>query len=197
MIIHAGDIPSGVYYIVSGWVKLYELSNSGEPNIIMPLLPGEIFPLAWAINDTLRETNFAALGKTTVLRLPKEAFVEAIHADEAIQAAVMDMLAQHCTRLTDELSNLQYRSARERVAFRLLTLAHCRGLRIGKRVTVDAPISIEYIARSTNMTRETASRELGYFTRKRLISYSRSQITIADMSALQNEVEQQLGTAKP
>lgn len=199
MIIRAGDLPSGVYYIASGWVKLYSICNDGELNIIMTLFPGDIFPLTWAVTGTLRDFNFAALDTTNVLRIPREQLARAMQADRSVARAALGMLAQHSIRLTDEIENLHYSSARERVAFRLISLAGRFGKLNHGQITIDARISNEYVARSTNMTRETVSRQITRLTEKNLIRNVDGCIVIPDLPALKNEVSKyfDLSTASP
>lgn len=186
-IIRAGDIPSGVYFIVSGWVKVYSLCDDGESNIIMSLRRGEVFPLAWAVTGISRDVNFCALEATSVLRLPREQFIQAMQADRTVSRTILLALARCFFSLSDELENLNYHSARERVIFRLVCLADCFGQLSGGRITINHHIPNEYIARSTNMTRETASREIGRLTQKKLILNVNGRIVIPDLAALKNE----------
>ncbi len=190
IIVRAGDMPSGVYYIVSGSVKVYSLCKDGEPNILMTLNPGEIFPVAWAVSGITRDVGFAALDTTELRRVPREQFIGAIQADAAIMQATLQVLAGHFFALTSEIDNLQYRSAREKVVFRLLFLASRFGRCQGNSATIAMRVTNDYIARSTNMTRETASRELSRLNRKQLIRTTNGQITIPDLLRLRNEISQ-------
>jgi CRP/FNR family cyclic AMP-dependent transcriptional regulator len=196
MIIRAGDLPSGVYYIISGWVKLYSLCRDGELNIIATLFPGEVFPLAWAVTDTLRDVNFVALGTTQVARLPKDQFVKAMQTNRAVSQAVLSALSLYSVRLTDEIDNLHYRSARERVVFRLLSLAkHFGELNKGNGHTViKVAISNGYIARSTNMTRETVSRQLSRLSQRKLIVNMNGYIVVPDLAVLKAEAGRKPGS---
>lgn len=189
MIIRAGDIPSGIYYISSGWVKVYSLCKNGEPNIIMTLYPGEMFPIPWAVTGVVRDINFAALDETTTFRVSRPQFLQAMSDYEAIRQDAMQMLARHFFSFANELDNLQYRSAREKVVFRLILLASHFGKHTGKEVIIDMRVPNEYIARSTNMTRETASREISRLNRKQLICYNGGKINIPDLDKLKNEID--------
>lgn len=187
VIIRAGDNPSGVYFITAGWVKLYSLCEDGEVNIIMSLGAGDVFPLAWALTGITRDVTFGALEDTQVLRISREAFLEAASANLVASQAVSTALADYFFRLADELENLHYRSARERVAFRLLCLAEYFGHPEGEHVKLDIRIPNEYIARSTNMTRETASRVISRFAQKELVRNIDGYLTITDLVALRHE----------
>lgn len=187
-IIRAGDIPSGVYLITDGWIKLYSLCEDGEVNIIMNMTKGDIFPLDWTITGQLHDVTFAALESTAVRRIPTEKFVRAFRSDIDIATAASFKLASYLLRLSHELEHLSYRSARERVAFRLVCLADYFGRPEGDQIVIRARVSNEYVARSTNMTRETASREMSRLARKGLVRTMDGYIHIINLAALKNEV---------
>jgi len=189
VIIRAEDIPSGVYYISSGWVKVYSLNKDKEPAIIMTLFPGDIFPCAWALTGIDYDLNFAALGETEVLRIPTKHFNEAVKSNPVLSQELLQIFANNFFTLTNELNNIQYHTAREKVVYRLLFLAKNFGKQENNKVVIRKHIPNEYIARSTNMTRETTSREMSRLTRKRLIRHTEEQIIISDIDGLLNEVE--------
>jgi len=191
IIIRAEDIPSGVYYISSGWVKAYALNKDKEASIVMTLLPGDVFPCAWALTGIDYDLNFAALGETELLRIPTKRFNEAIKNDAALSQELLQIFANNFFTLTNELNNIQYHTAREKIVYRLLFLAKCFGKQENNKVIISKHIPNEYIARSTNMTRETTSREMSRLTRKRLIRHTEEQIIISDIDGLLNEVEDQ------
>ncbi len=188
IIIRPGDTPSGVYYIVSGWVKVYTLCRDGEPNIIMSLGAGEAFPMAWAVSGIQRDIGFAALDSTKVRRISQQDFTQALKFDSSITNDVLRVLAGYFFALASEVDNLQYRSAREKVVFRLVFLANNFGRKDGSRIIIATRVTNDYIARSTNMTRETASRELSRLSRKQLIRSMSGQIIIPDLGRLCNEI---------
>ncbi len=192
-IIRAGDTPSGVYLITDGWVQVYSLCDDGETNIISSLARADVFPLEWAVSGALHDVTFAALETTRLLRIPRDRFTEVINGSPRIAQAMSRMLADYYFRLSHELENLPYRSARERVAFRLVSLADRFGDAKGGEVIIGLHVPNEYIARSSNMTRETASREISRLHHKGLIQHKRGYIIIKDMNALKHEAGKAFG----
>jgi CRP-like cAMP-binding protein len=186
-ILRAGDTPSGVYLLVEGWVKVYSLCEDGESNIIMNFGPQDLLPLDWAVTGAMRDISFTALEPTRALRISRNHFLKA-STDPAVTRATALKLADYFCNLSSELENLHYRSARERVAFRLVRLASYFGEKKNGHIVIRTHVPNEYIARSTNMTRETASREISRFTQKGLIQNANGYIIIKDLSALQHEI---------
>jgi CRP-like cAMP-binding protein len=191
IIIRPGDTPSGLYYIVAGWVKVYSLCKDGEPNIIMTHCSGEAFPLAWAISGSMRDVGFAALGHTEIRRITLDQFLQATSDAPHLMHEAVQALAYHFSTLTTELDNLQYRSAREKVVFRLIFLASRLGQSNNSNedsVLIKARVTNDYIARSTSITRETASRELSRLNRRQLIRTIEGCILIPSLSNLSHEI---------
>lgn len=187
VIIRAGDMPSGVYLITEGWIQVYAICHDGEPNITMSMWPGDIFPLEWIVSGKLHEVNFAALTTTTVLRVPKDYFLNNLKTNPRISQAVLCKFSHYFCQLSNELEHQPYHSARERVAFRLVSLAQYFGAAKPDRADLVLPIPNEFIARSSNMTRETASREISWLTRKGFIKRQNAHIVIKDLPALERE----------
>jgi len=188
-IIRAGDTPSGIYFITRGWVHVYSLCDDGEPNIIMSLGIADVFPLTWALSDDLREVSFEALEITEVLRMSKEQFSRSLYAHPQIARAASLKLTHYFSRLSNELEHLHYHSARERVAFRLISLAEYFGRTQSNQITLDLRVPNEFIARSSNMTRETASREISWMIKKGFVERQNGYIIIKNLDALRNEAD--------
>lgn len=184
LIIRAGDVPSGIYYIESGWVQIFTICDDGESNILFTLYEGDIFPLIWATTGILRDNNFAALSDTKILRISREEYVRALNDSHEIMADALNLLSKYSYSFTEELDNLQYRTARQRVCYRLFVLATHFGKPVEKGIRINQAVSNEYIARSTNMTRETASREITNLARQRIIHIAANRITINDIQKL-------------
>ncbi len=187
IIIRAGDTPSGVYLITEGWAQVYYLCHDGEPNIIMSLRDNDVFPLEWIVSGTLHEVSYAALTTTTVLRLPSDYFLRQLQVNPKIMKSVLRKLNHYFCQLSSELEHLPYRSARERVAFRLVYLAQHFGSAESEQVSLLLPVPNEFIARSSNMTRETASREISWLIRKGFIERQNGHIIIKNLPALERE----------
>lgn len=187
-LIHPGESALNVYYVDSGWVQAATVSPTGEPNILNTLYAGDIFPLSWATTDEAHAATYSALGMTTVHRLTKESLVDAMRNIDGIQEQVIRNIAIQHQRLSDEHDNLHFRSASQRVAYRLLTLVKKFGRTCERGFIISHPITNEYIARSSNMTRETASREMTKLYQKGTVRSFRGYIYIADVHALELEL---------
>ena len=184
-----GEPVSEVFMIVHGWVQMYGLSRAGEPNVVMCLHAGDIMPLNLVLSgNSGREESFSALETTRAIRIQKDYLMKVIQDDSQIGLLIARKLNDYCERLSSELINMPHRSARERVAYRLVSLAGHFAEPGSDRALLRLRISNEFLARSTNMTRETASREVSWLTKRGYIKRDNGYIAINSLSALKQEV---------
>jgi CRP/FNR family transcriptional regulator, cyclic AMP receptor protein len=186
VIIQAEENPLGIYYITDGWVRGVSPCENGDVNIVQTYFAHDIFPLPWILTNTLPNVTFIANTETNVLRLSYTHFMEELTQSPDLSLEILRFLAQQKLTMAEEYAFLQYKSARLRVIYRLLALAHKFGHASGPAVALTTPVTNEYIARSTHMTRETASREVNRLIRTGHISHQNGQYVIQDYAALKS-----------
>lgn len=179
-----GEPPSGVFYIVEGLVKAYDITRYGEENLLIIRKEHELFPLIWAITGQERHVIYRALAPTTTLRVQRAELINFMRAHPGILAPLTDMAVEMYRLHSERIINLEYRTVRERVISFLLTMSHRFGVRTADGLLIDAPLRHQDIAASINASRETTSRELSSLERKGLLSSSSSRILLKDVDAL-------------
>lgn len=182
-----GENPSGVVCIQKGFVKVYSISDEGDTYTHIIYKKGEIFPLIWAIHDIRRKIFYEAASELVVAEAQKNDFLEFIKKDPEVTYDVLSQLAQQFYIFADRLDNLEYKSAHERVAYRLVFLASRFGERQGGMVTIKAPLTHELISESINLARETVSREIEKMEKDGLISRKAGYIVINNIDDMSRE----------
>lgn len=186
-VILSGEEPTGVFYIQSGFVKVYSISDSGDKYVHIIYRPGEIFPLIWALRDVLRRVFYEAASDISVLQVSKSDFLAYLKNNSEVIREVLDQTVEQFSVYADRLDNLQYRSAHERLVYRLLFLASRFGVKRGNKTIIKAPITHESVAESINLARETVSREIELLEKKHLIGREGGNIVIYDVKKLSNQ----------
>jgi len=186
-LITTGEAPSAVFYIRSGFAKVYSISDAGDRYVHLLYKQDEIFPLIWALKGTTRRVFYEAASPVSAWAVSKSDFLDFLKTKESGAYAVLEQVTEQFRIYADRLDNLQYKSAHERVAYRLLFLAARFGSRHGGGYIINAPITHELISESVNLTRETVSREIEKLTKKGLISRSGGQIILKDINGLAQE----------
>ncbi len=183
-IIKPGEFPPGVFYIVEGLVKAYNVSRYNEENLLIIRKEHELFPLIWAITGRERKVIYQAIAPVTTLRVSREEFTTFMRNNPDTLAPLMDMTLEMYRLHSERLINLEYRTVRERIISFLLTMAARFGRQTEDGILITAPLRHQDIASSVNSSRETTSRELAIMVRKGMLGRLSSRIVLKDPKAL-------------
>lgn len=183
---------SDVYYIESGFVKVYAINGQGELYTHIIYKSGELFPVMWTFNDSIQNVFYEAVTPTVVRHTSKEKFLAFAKGSVEAAYALIVQVSQQFFVYTSRVDNLEYRSARERVVYRLLFLGHRFGIKQADGIYIEVPLTHELLASTINLVRESVSRELEKLEKKQLISYKNRHIVIHDTQKLNEELSDPL-----
>ena len=183
-VIHPGEQPPGVFYIIQGIVKAYAISKYGEENLLIIRKQDEIFPLIWAITGQERSVAYRALAPTITLEITKQQFETEISKHPGALAPLLDMTVEMYRLHSERILNLEFRTVRERIVSFLLTMSTRVGRPNKSGLLIEAPLRHQDIASSINATRETTSREISALIKQGLISKEKSYYTLRDVASL-------------
>ena len=183
-IIRPGESPPGVFYIESGFIKVYDITKYGEENLLIIRREGEFLGLTWAVTGEDRHIIYETLAPTVAWMVRREDFVKYLQKqpEAALPLFEMatDMYRQHSVRIL----NLEYRTVRERLISYLLSMILRFGEETKDGIKIIVPLRHQDIASSINSSRETTSREMGYLERKGLVYNHQLYITLRDVKKL-------------
>jgi CRP-like cAMP-binding protein len=188
-IIRPGGPPQGVFYILNGLVKAYDITKYGEENLLIIRKPGEILGLTWAITGDDRHIIYSALARTEMLQISRNQFVTFVRTNPAAALPLVDMLVDMYKLHSERILNLEYRTVRERLVSFLLTVARRFGVETPDGLMINAPLRHQDIASSISATRETTGRELSGLERQGLLKSRQSIITLKDVEKLRKFLE--------
>lgn len=185
IIIKQDSHPDGVFYILEGLVKAFDITKYNEENLLVIRKADEIFPIIWAITGHDRHVIYQAIAPTTVYKVNRKAFLKYINNNPDALAPLLDMTMEMYRLHSERIFTLEYRTVRERIISFLLSMNQ----RFGKRLSngdllIEVPLRHQDIASSVNATRETTSREISALERKGLLENKQSYIVIKDLKAL-------------
>lgn len=186
LIYRLGDVPSGVYLVTSGLVKVYTLDSRAEENIILTFGPGEILLLRWGLTGRVDDVYIAAMTPVEVVRMPRQEFISAIYERPQLAVRLLEILSGHFELLINHITNLDFRNANQRVACRLLMLASRYGQAQpdGGMLLDRLHTSHTYLAGSTGLARETVTRELNRLEDAGHLSRRAKDIVVKDIGKL-------------
>jgi CRP/FNR family transcriptional regulator len=188
-VIRPGGPPQGVFYILTGLVKAYDITKYGEENLLIIRKPGEVLGLTWAITGEDRSIIYSALARSELLQISREEFVNFVRTNPTAALPLMDMLVDMYKLHSERILNLEYRTVRERLVSFLLTTAKRFGHQTPEGLVLRVPLRHQDIASSISATRETTGRELSALERQGLLKSYQSIITLKDVKKLRRFLE--------
>ncbi len=174
IIIHQGDVPSSLYYIIAGSVSVLAESESGEEIILAQLNQGDFFGEAglfdFETNDDVKRTaRIIARVGTTIAEISYTQFKQIVSEDPAVMFLLTGQIFTRLKKTSQKVRDLIFLDVKGRIAHCLLELSsepdamtHPDGMQI-KTTRQD-------IAKMVGCSREMAGRVLKELEDDALIS---------------------------
>jgi len=165
-----GDPCDAVFYIQTGKVRLTIVSKAGREATIGILSAGDFFGEGGLAGQIVRMGSASAMTDCAVLRIDKQAMMQALHREHALSDVFVAYLLARNIHYEEELVDQLFNSSEKRLARVLLMLA-----RFGKEPvpeTVVPKISQETLAEMVGTTRSRVSFFMNRFRKLGFIHYN-------------------------
>jgi CRP/FNR family transcriptional regulator len=189
IIIHEEEDPEYLYCMVSGIVKAYTITKYGERNVLEMHKKGEIFSLPALLGNRLAGVYYEASTDVKLRKMPKAVFFESMERSHMVAQAVIWQVLALLNIYGNRIQNLAYRTARERIAARLLFMAARFGREHKDGIIIEIPITHQELADALSITRETASRILEEFKRHDIIDQQSRHFIVKNRAKLHEILE--------
>ncbi|HYB61913.1 MAG TPA: Crp/Fnr family transcriptional regulator [Methylomirabilota bacterium] len=184
-----GEESRGVFVLGNSRVKLSASSPSGKSLILRISEPGEVVGLPSAISGKPYAATAEVLESTQASFIPREAFLEFLrmHGEAALKVAEILSDIYHATYQEVRYLGLTS-SAAEKLARFILDLEEAQDRAVGRghgsrRTTLT--LTHEEIAERIGASRETVTRVLASFRRKRLVETHGSSLSVTNRAGLE------------
>src|SRR5450755_3721257 len=165
-----GDDADAVFYIQTGKVKLTVVSKTGREATIGMLGEGNFFGEGALAGQALRMGSAAAMTDCELMRVDKQAMMEALHREHAFSDVFVAYLLARNIRYEEDLVDQLFNSSEKRLARILLLLAHFG--KDGKPEVAIPKISQEALAEMVGTTRSRVSFFMNRFRKLGFIRYN-------------------------
>lgn len=193
LLIRTEENPQGIFYLSSGSIRQYALSESGEEITINLYKPVCFFPMTWAINSITNHYYFEAMTDSLVHMAPKIEVVQFIKQNPDVLYNLLKRILSGLDSLLLRMEYLMAGNAYKRLIIILLISAK----RFGEKSLSPSGIKLQMIqkeiANQAGISRETVCREMQKLKKKGLIHFVGNTIIIADM----NKLEEEFGPTAP
>ena len=177
-----------VYYIESGYIRLYNIIESGKELTLSIFKPGSYFPMFLVLGNAPNTYYFESFTPTKLYKAPKEDVIQVMQKEPDVLFEFTSRVSIGLNGLLENMQFLLFGPVHNRVASTLLLFSKRFGEETndGQRRII-LPLTHQDIANSIGVARETASLEMEQLVRKNLISYTHKTITIKNVALLEKE----------
>ena len=171
-----GDTGDSCFYVASGLVRIFSITDSGKESIFFLRRPGELFGLSEVLNVFPRRANAQTLMPTELYVMPSVEFDRLLAEDYVLARRVITMLGSRVRYLATG-------SVMSRVIKLLISLVYDLlpdAEAWAKPVALPVRISQEQLASMTGSTQPTVSDLLQKLHKAGLIAIAHRQITICN-----------------
>jgi CRP-like cAMP-binding protein len=162
ILLYQGEEARDVYYIQSGYVKVYDISVKGEEKVLLLLGPGDIFPLIWTFGESSSLHFFyETLNDVEITVIGRDLFMKEIEKDHAFTRELLQYFVNRTKDLMQRVESIEGTSALHKVGqvLNYLSTAHGEKAR-NNNIKVSPDVTHQLIAHMSGLTRETVSVQL-------------------------------------
>jgi CRP/FNR family cyclic AMP-dependent transcriptional regulator len=181
-----GELPTAVWVVRLGRIKLTTLSREGKTLLVRIAKPGDVLGLSAAVSETRFEVTAQALEDTLLRAYQQRDFLNFIrnNADGGLYAA--ERLADEYRSVFSDVCRLTLSiSIPSRMAHLLLGMLVESETPEAKYPVVDLPLTHQDIAAMLGSSRETVTRTLNKFKRSGILAINGRNVTILRRSILE------------
>jgi CRP-like cAMP-binding protein len=179
----------GVYFLVTGRVRVTTYSQAGREVTFRDIEAGEMFGELAAIDGGARSADVVALDGALTAALPPAAFWQLLREEVLVAERVVRRLGQLVRLLSERVLDLSTRPVPTRIHAELLRLAREAGVKENRARLSPAPRQAD-IASLVSTYREQVTREFSALTRAGILAKEKEALLVCDVQRLEALVAQ-------
>ena len=185
-----GDPCSGMYVVEAGHIRIFKTSAGGREQVLSIEGPGGSVAELPVFDGGTYPASVSAAEDATLLFIAKQDFHALCVAHPQVALKVLRVVGARLRKLVGIIEELSFTTVRNRLAAFLVRLARHEGKSVDGGVEVMLPASNQELAAQIGTVRELVSRNLSRFQSEKLIQMDGRRIVIADVKALEAELDE-------
>lgn len=187
-----GGTNNEVYILVTGRVKIFELTAEGKEVILWFCAAGELFGVADALTANeigTRRINARSCGYTELLSINYQDFLRFVGEQPKVALPLLQLLSFRLREISQVLSDVTSVDVTSRVIKLLHRLGERHGRRVDEGIFLELPVTHQEMADMIGASRQTVTTVLGDLRRRGFIRMEHRTLFIRDGSWIQNLVD--------
>lgn len=186
------DPATGFFVVQAGAISVHRIGPGGKEMVIHIFRPPDSFAEATLASGGGYPADARAIEPSTVLLVPRQAFVELIRRQPEMALRMLGSMSAHLRSLVSRLDDLQLKDIETRLLFWLIARL---------RETIPPTKSIQIhgtkraLALELGVTSETLSRTFASLRQRGLIRISSTRIDVPSRSKLESALERRLANS--
>jgi CRP-like cAMP-binding protein len=186
VVFHEGRVPTGIYCLKSGKIKISKIGIDGKEQIVRLVAPGELLGIRALVSGRQYMATASTLEDSVVCFIIKNTFFEITTQYPDISQCILKNLSKLLEEAENRMTSLAQKPVRERVAESLLLLDKI--FKSEKCPVEKSTISLtrEDLANIVGTATETVIRILSEFKEENLIAIVGRKIVLIDVEGLKH-----------
>lgn len=172
------------FVLLSGKLKVTQVTEDGQQVIIRIVVPGDLFGIARALRRTDYPATAAAVVDSIVLAWPMRFWDVFVQMDASLAVNTMQTVGQRLQESHARLRELATEEVERRVAHAVLRLVDQIGKEESGGIKIDFPLSKQDLAEMAGTTLHTVSRIMSAWQERGLVVTGRQKLLVRDHDRL-------------
>lgn len=181
---HEGDPGGSMFLVLSGKIKITNISASGKECILAFVGAGEVIGEMTLLDGAARTATAEAVESARVLEITRTAFLDTLAANTETAIKIIEILSRRLRATSQMAEDSTLLAAGPRLARALLRLADAHGRDEGGGLLIDLKLSQTMIGAHAGLLRESVNRQMRAWEKERLLEAQDGRVTIFDVSRL-------------
>lgn len=190
-----GEVPSYAYFIIDGIVKAYNITSTGEEQIIALSSPHDIVPESWVMGEApVAYYFYEAFIDTDVYIIPREELGKEIQNDPELTRLMLNRFMKLYVGSRMHINALEQPKSRDKLVHLLYYLISRFGKNDGDTSRIELRLTHQTLANMIGVTRETIAVELSRLRKEKVVTYKQQTYFVSKPRLLKLRNEDELAT---
>lgn len=184
------DVPTKIYLVESGKVKIFKQSEGGREIIIDIIMPGQLFGEVAALDGGPYDLSAQAIEDCKIKSISRDEFFTVLSENPDAATRLLSHLGARLREAQSMVLAMASERAEWRIARALVNLCKKVCTESSEGEVIDIPITRRDLADMAGTTVETAIRVMSKFKKDGICGTKRGRILILDKNRLQSMVNE-------